>query len=102
MAVLLKAEGHKVKAVLDGPEALQAARELRPDVVFLDLMLPTMSGVEVAGELRRIDGCEGAGDRRRLGPRRGENLPRLRRPLPEAGRSRDPDLVPLRLGRRDP
>jgi len=32
----------------DGPEAIQKAREIRPDVVLLDVCLPSMSGIEVA------------------------------------------------------
>lgn len=40
-------------AVKDGPAALDAVRALRPDVVVLDLSMPGMSGLEVAGRLRR-------------------------------------------------
>lgn len=36
----------------DGPEALDAARRLRPDVVLLDLHLPTLGGVTVIERLR--------------------------------------------------
>jgi CheY-like chemotaxis protein len=58
MAVLLKAEGHTTRTALDGPEALQLAQDLRPDVVLLDLSLPGMSGVEVAETLRRTEGLQ--------------------------------------------
>ena len=37
----------------DGPAALEAVRALRPDVVVLDISMPGMSGLEVAGRLRR-------------------------------------------------
>jgi two-component system LytT family response regulator len=33
----------------DGPSALEAYRELAPDVVFLDIQMPGLSGLEVAG-----------------------------------------------------
>lgn len=36
----------------DGNEALELARELRPDLVILDLMLPGRSGAEVLASLR--------------------------------------------------
>lgn len=36
----------------DGPSALPAARDFRPDVVVLDIGLPGMSGYEVAEQLR--------------------------------------------------
>jgi CheY-like chemotaxis protein len=42
-----------VGAVKDGPAALEAVKALRPDVVVLDISLPGMSGLEVAGRLRR-------------------------------------------------
>ena len=45
-------EGFDVQAVGDGPEALSTARELRPDVLLLDLMLPGMNGFEVCRQLR--------------------------------------------------
>jgi DNA-binding response OmpR family regulator len=36
----------------DGPEALELALRLRPDLIILDLMLPGASGLEVLTELR--------------------------------------------------
>ena len=35
----------------DGPSALTLARKLRPDVVILDISLPSLSGIEVATRL---------------------------------------------------
>jgi CheY-like chemotaxis protein len=52
LAVLLESWGHHVKVVHDGPQAIRAARAALPEVVFLDIGLPSMSGVEVARRLR--------------------------------------------------
>jgi CheY-like chemotaxis protein len=54
LAVLLKGEGHEVRIAFDGPEAIEAVKLSKPDVVLLDLALLSMSGVDVATELRRI------------------------------------------------
>jgi DNA-binding NarL/FixJ family response regulator len=39
---------------LNGSEAVIKARELRPDVVILDLAMPVMNGLEAAREIARI------------------------------------------------
>ncbi len=42
-----------VAEAADGPQALQAADQFAPDVVLLDISLPTMSGFDVARSIRR-------------------------------------------------
>jgi PAS domain S-box-containing protein len=57
---LLQASGHRVVLAHDGSAALASAAHDRPAVVFLDIGLPDMSGLEVAVALRKIDGMLGA------------------------------------------
>jgi two-component system, chemotaxis family, chemotaxis protein CheY len=45
-------EGHEVVEAGDGPTALETFRCLRPDVTFLDLTMPGMSGIEVLAAIR--------------------------------------------------
>lgn len=45
-------EGFEVHSASDGPGALVAVRESRPDVLLLDLMLPGMNGFDVCRRLR--------------------------------------------------
>jgi DNA-binding response OmpR family regulator len=51
----LASEGYRVQVVHDGPQALRAAAQARPDLVVLDLMLPGMDGLEVCREIQRSD-----------------------------------------------
>lgn len=50
----LSAAGYAVEEAVDGPAGLRAAREHRPDVVILDVMLPGMSGWDVCRALREV------------------------------------------------
>ncbi|HXY29703.1 MAG TPA: response regulator transcription factor [Gemmatimonadaceae bacterium] len=52
VAYHLAKAGYRVSTASSGPEALQAAREERPSLVVLDLMLPGMSGFDVLEHLR--------------------------------------------------
>ena len=52
LARILRQLGHSVETAYDGPSALELARLFRPQVVFLDLRMPGMHGVELAQLLR--------------------------------------------------
>ena len=45
-------DGHEVLSAATGPDGLARAREARPDLVVLDLMLPGLDGLEICRELR--------------------------------------------------
>ena len=55
VAYHLAKAGFRVSTANTGPDALKAAREERPDIVILDLMLPGVSGYDVLAELRQRD-----------------------------------------------
>ena len=50
----LEREGFEVHEAFDGAMGLEVARRVKPDVVVLDWMLPTLDGMEVLRELRRF------------------------------------------------
>jgi len=49
----LTKEGYTVFAAEDGIKALEGARDIKPDLVILDIMLPGMNGFEVCRILRK-------------------------------------------------
>ncbi|MBO0996245.1 response regulator transcription factor [Bacillus sp. SD075] len=49
----LEQSGYSVITALDGEQGLEAAVDIRPDLVVLDLMLPKMDGLEVCKQLRQ-------------------------------------------------
>jgi len=58
LLMLLELEGHVVRAVHGGQEALDQAREFKPDVVLLDIGMPKITGYEAARRLRQRYGDE--------------------------------------------
>lgn len=51
----LRRAGFDTRTSGDGLEALEMARELPPDLILLDLMLPGIDGFEFASQVRRAD-----------------------------------------------
>src|SRR5688500_18703396 len=61
VAYHLAKAGFRVSTATSGGDALKAAREERPDIVVLDLMLPGASGYDVLAELRRREETKDVG-----------------------------------------
>ena len=53
LALLLQMAGHKASHAHDGPSALEAAEKERPELILLDIGLPTLNGYEVCRRIRR-------------------------------------------------
>jgi two-component system alkaline phosphatase synthesis response regulator PhoP len=49
--VRLKANGYDVEVAYDGKAGIDKAKEVRPDLILLDFVMPMMDGYEVAREL---------------------------------------------------
>lgn len=53
LAYNLRKAHYEVSTAADGREALRRAREFRPDLILLDLMIPEVDGLDVCRELRK-------------------------------------------------
>jgi two-component system CheB/CheR fusion protein len=56
LRLALELEGHEVFVAHDGPQGIERARQLGPEVVLCDIGLPDMDGYAVAKALRRETG----------------------------------------------
>jgi CheY-like chemotaxis protein len=82
---LLSLLGQDTHTAYDGPEALQAAKDFKPELIFLDIGLPGMTGYEVARSLRaqeqtlkpRIIAVTGWGDEQNVSLAREAGFDRL-------------------------
>lgn len=52
MKLILEHEGFDIREAPDGASAISMVREQRPDLMFLDLNIPGMSGVDVLTEIK--------------------------------------------------
>src|SRR5215217_2664258 len=68
LSMAMRYEGWQVTTAGSGGDAVKAAREVRPDAIVLDMMLPDYDGLEV---MRRIPTCRSSSSRPRTRSRTG-------------------------------
>src|SRR3978361_1761185 len=56
LGIVLRTDQFEPAFVADGARAIQVFREIKPDIVLLDLMLPGMSGIDVCRAIRAESG----------------------------------------------
>lgn len=51
----LETKNHRVQICYSGPEAIEMIKKSAPDIVFLDIFMPEMDGIETLREIRNIN-----------------------------------------------
>ncbi len=51
----LTSKGYEVATALNGAEALAKVREMKPDIVLLDIIMPGIGGIDTLKEIKKID-----------------------------------------------
>jgi len=54
----LSQEGYEVSVARDGEEGLKKMREIKPDLILLDIIMPKMGGFEVMEEMQKDSGLK--------------------------------------------
>jgi len=54
-AAVFAKDGYKTETAMDGKTGLEKVQQLKPDIVFIDLKMPGIGGMEVLKEIRQID-----------------------------------------------
>jgi two-component system alkaline phosphatase synthesis response regulator PhoP len=52
LTYLLEDEGYKLSVAKDGAETLKKAKEIHPDILFLDIMMPEINGYDVCRAIK--------------------------------------------------
>jgi DNA-binding NtrC family response regulator len=56
LQTVLSDQGYTLYSTADGPQGIELFRTHHPDLVLLDIGLPSISGIEVMKQVRQIDG----------------------------------------------
>lgn len=56
VTMVLKEKGYIVESSTDGKTAIKKIKEVKPDILLVDLWLPIYSGIEVIKKIRTFDG----------------------------------------------
>ena len=59
LSYLVKREGYQVITAEDGEDGFNKAKEILPDLIFLDVMMPKKSGFEVCQQLKKDERTKG-------------------------------------------
>ncbi len=54
----LKSKGYQIATASDGVEAIRKAKDFRPDLILLDIMMPNKDGIQTIKELRQLPDFE--------------------------------------------
>lgn len=55
----LMQEGYEVSKAMDGEEAIEIAKKVKPDLILLDIMMPKLDGIETCRRLRNLPSMQG-------------------------------------------
>ncbi len=58
LTYLLEDEGYSLSIAKDGAETLARVREIRPDILFLDIMMPEVNGYDVCRVIKNDPGLK--------------------------------------------
>lgn len=55
LSMYLENMGYDIVTAYDGLDALETIKERKPDIILMDIMMPTLDGIEVVRQIKAID-----------------------------------------------